>query len=113
MRGQESVLVFNESGKFILRIGKSGQGPGEYSVFLDDMIINPYTRNIDLFSGWGHIFTYDLSGKHVKTTPQFTKHSSDMSDFHAAQYFIALDEKTYIFHQGMICLRLFIMIWMK
>ena len=97
-RGKYTVFVFDESGKFLFRIGKFGQGPGEYHVFLDDMLINRFTGNIDLLSAWGHIFTYELSGKHVKTSPQFTRHSADAYDFHAAHYFTALNEKTYVFY---------------
>ena len=97
-RPKYKVFVFDESGKFIKQIGSYGQGPGEYYYMLDDMLINPFTGNIDLLSAWGHIYTYDLSGKHVKTSSKFTKHSADENDFHAAQHFIALDKKTYVFY---------------
>ena len=97
-RGKYCVFVFDESGKFLFRIGKYGQGPGEYYVFLDDMLINRFTGNIDILSAWGHIFTYDLTGKHINTTPRFTRPSSDIYDFHAAHYFTALNEKTYVFY---------------
>ena len=105
-RQRYTVYVFDESGKFLFRIGKYGQGPGEYYVFLDDMLINPFTGNIDLLSAWGLIFTYDLSGKHVKTSLQFTNSSDDFV-FHAAYYFIALDEKTYVFYSPFDQYRIF------
>jgi len=64
-RKQLSVQVFDDAGKFIFQIDKRGQGPGEYTD-LTSMILNPFTGNIDL-TGMGFIYSYDLTGKHVKT----------------------------------------------
>lgn len=44
----QSVLhVFDDTGKFIFKINKRAQGPGEY-IFLHRFIINPITGYLDL-----------------------------------------------------------------
>ncbi|BBD45852.1 6-bladed beta-propeller [Petrimonas sulfuriphila] len=64
-RNSLSIHVFDDTGKFIFKISKHGQGPGEY-IDITSMIINPFTGNIDL-TGLGNIYSYDLSGKYIKT----------------------------------------------
>lgn len=90
---QLSVQVFDETGKFIFQISKRGQGPGEY-IDLTSMIFNPFTGNIDL-TGLGNIYSYDLSGKHVRTL---------FRPENATAYFwnfIALNENLYVCYVGM------------
>ena len=89
---QKNVQVFDESGKFILKIGKQGRGPGEYSN-LDDMMYNPYTDNLDLLDPWGWIYSYDLKGNYIKTSNKITD-----SELLVVHYMIALNEKTYVFY---------------
>lgn len=64
-RKPHKVQIFDMNGKFIFQIDKRGQGPGEY-IDLTSIIINPFTGNIDL-TGLGCIYSYDLTGKHVRT----------------------------------------------
>lgn len=58
-RDQEAIIVFNLSGKFIKRISKKGQGPGEY-ISINDFNINRYTNNLEILSPEGRcINIYD------------------------------------------------------
>lgn len=90
---QLSVLVFDDTGKFIFQISKRGQGPGEYTD-LTSMIFNPFTRNIDL-TGLGNIYSYDLSGKHVKTLSRPENSSGYFWNF------IPLSANLYVCYVGM------------
>lgn len=64
----KSVLVFDDQGKFISRIGREGKAPGEY--------INPINITIDENKQFLHVFddraskvlSYDLSGNYIKET---------------------------------------------
>lgn len=87
-RKQARIQVFDDKGKFIFQIDKRGQGPGEYSVHIASMYVNPFTETIDLVDQ-GRIFSYDLDGKHTRT----------LSRPENAQYLwnlIALNENTYV-----------------
>lgn len=63
------VHVFDQDGKFISLINKRGQGPGEYTPNLTSIFLNPFTGNIDI-TDMGCIYSYDLTGKHVRTIPR-------------------------------------------
>ena len=90
-RTQNLIHIFDETGKFISKIDKRGQGPGEY-IRVNEMIINPFTGNIDLLDHRGDIYSYDLSGNFIKkirvTDPEFL----------SVHRFVALNEKTYVFY---------------
>jgi hypothetical protein len=62
---QHIVHVFDKNGKFIFKIDRRGQGPGEYP-FLDDIYINPYTGFLELLCAVGFIYDCDLNGNFVK-----------------------------------------------
>ena len=87
-RKQYRVYVFDETGKFIFQINKRGQGPGEYTD-LFSIFINPFTGNIDL-TGLGNIYSYDMSGNHVKTSLRPENASGYFYNF------IALNENLYV-----------------
>ena len=91
---QRCVLVFDESGKFSHKIGKIGQGPGEYSN-IEYVYINPFTGNIDFLQPFGQIFSYDLSGNHVMTS-----HTITNDTLRAVSEMMAISEKTYVFRSG-------------
>ena len=91
-RIQVAVQVFDETGKFMHKIGRSGQGPGEYLPLLYDIYINPYTGNIDLLCPMGYIYSYDLSGNHVKTSERIT--NDELGNINQV---IAFNEKIYVF----------------
>lgn len=87
-RKQSKIQVFDENGKFIFQIDKRGQGPDEY-FDITSMFLNPFTGNIDL-TCLGFIYSYDLTGKHVRTLSR--PKNSSMYYWN----FIALDENTYV-----------------
>ena len=89
---QNTFWMFDENGKYVSKIDKRGQGPGEYSLIYD-MILNPFTGNIDLLSPFGSIYSYDLSGNHIKTIR--VADQSPQSVLRAVHRFEALDENTY------------------
>jgi hypothetical protein len=65
-RKQNIVFVYDSEGRFIFKIDKQGQGPGEYP-FLNDIQINPFTNHLELLCAMGFLYEYDLSGKFIKT----------------------------------------------
>ena len=88
---QKVIHIFDDTGKYIFKINKYGQGPGEYLI-VQDFIINPITGNLDLLSSYGFIHSYDLAGKHLKTSKKIV--NDELLAIHAQ---IPLDEKTNIF----------------
>lgn len=59
-----AVYCFDKQGNFIRKIGKKGQGPGEY-FRLCKMTLNSDKTQIILFD-WTRLHYYDLQGKHIK-----------------------------------------------
>ena len=88
---QYIVHVFDDTGKFIFRIGKRGQGPEEYS-YVYDFLINPFSGLIDLLDPVGFIVSYDLSGRFVKKSDLITN-----SELQSINKFVAITEKIYVF----------------
>jgi hypothetical protein len=89
---QHIVFVFDQQGKFIFKIDKRGQGPGEYP-FLDDIHINPFTGHLELLCAFGFVYEYDLSGKYISTIHRVT------NDYlRAVHEFIPLDKNTTLFY---------------
>ena len=60
------VYKFNDEGKFLSKLDKVGNGPGEYQSIYD-VIINPYNDNIELMSAIGSIYIYDKNFNWIKT----------------------------------------------
>jgi hypothetical protein len=89
------VQVFDESGKFISKIGRRGQGPGDY-LRADNMTINPFTGDLDILETFGRILTYDLSGNHIKTF-RVADHQTDGYDLRAIHGLFVLSERVYVF----------------
>jgi 6-bladed beta-propeller len=85
------VQIFDQDGKFISLIDKRGQGPGEYTPNLTSIFLNPFTGNIDI-TDMGCIYSYDLTGKHVRTIPR----SEEASGFY--WNLIALNDNLYVCH---------------
>jgi hypothetical protein len=90
---QQIVLVYDEQGKFIFKIAKRGQGPGEYPS-LDDISINS-SGNLELLCVMGIIHEYDLSGNFIKET-RFLPLPSLL----AVHNILSLDENTRLFYSG-------------
>lgn len=65
-----AVYCFDKHGNFVRRIGKVGQGPGEYSR-LCKMCLTSDQKQIVLYD-WNCLHYYDLNGKHIKdVSPSF------------------------------------------
>lgn len=63
----KSVLLFDMSGHFIRKIGKQGNGPGEF-VQLTNMYYDPLGKLIEIFDNpQKKLFVYDLKGNLVET----------------------------------------------
>ena len=90
---QSIVHIFDEAGNFVSKIDRRGNGPGDY-IRLENMIINPFTGHIDLLEATGRLFSYDLSGNHVKTI--WVDYETDGSSLPAVHDLVALDENTYV-----------------
>ena len=55
------VLVFDNQGRFIYKLDKRGQGPGEYTS-LNDIAIDPLKDELVLLTASHGIFRFDLNG---------------------------------------------------
>lgn len=62
--GTSSVLVFDNKGTFLFKVGNVGQGPGEYSRVTDFDVNNGRIYLLD--SRKRMIFSYDLNGRFIK-----------------------------------------------
>lgn len=60
-RAQKQVLAFDSDGKFLYKVDKAGNGPGEYSS-LSSFQFNPFTGDLDLLIPMGGIYKYDSLG---------------------------------------------------
>ena len=64
--GVPAVFVFNEQGKFLRKIGRKGQGPGEFNDDIYDAAISRYSNTIYMVSPSGKIYCFNLMGKFIK-----------------------------------------------
>lgn len=60
------IVKFDRDGKFILRFGKKGQGPGEFG-FPESMVLDS-DRNIYVLSS-GKVLVFDENGKYLQSFP--------------------------------------------
>ena len=61
------ILKFDNSGKFICKIGNIGKGRGEYN-FCNDFSVDPKTGNVLILDGFSRILTYDSNGHFLKSS---------------------------------------------
>jgi hypothetical protein len=87
---QSIVFIFDGDGRYLFKIDRRGQGPGEYP-FLSDMQINPSTNHLDLLCAMGFLYEYDLSGRFIRT------HHVTTDYLRATHEFIPLNENTVFF----------------
>ncbi|WP_436417262.1 6-bladed beta-propeller [Petrimonas sulfuriphila] len=90
-KNQCIIFVFDKTGKFLFKIGKKGQGAGEY-VFIQDFNINPFSGNLEILEPYGKVHIYDLSGNHIETK-QIT-----FPGFRAVHTLAAVNSHTHVFH---------------
>ncbi len=88
---QSIIFVFDQTGKFLFKIDKKGQGRGEYS-FIEDFIINPFTGNLELLEPYGSVHVFDLSGNYIE------KKRITFPDFKAVHTLAVLDSSVYVSH---------------
>jgi hypothetical protein len=89
-RQQSIVHVFDSTGKFVFKIDRRGQGPGEYP-FLDDIHINSFTDHLELLCAMGFVYEYDLTGKFIEMTLVTDEY------LRAVHECISLDRQTFVF----------------
>lgn len=85
------IFVFDKTGKFLFKIGKKGQGSGEYS-FIEDFTINPFSGNLEILEPYGRIHIYDLSGNFIETK------RIAYPGFRVAHTLAVLDKDIYVSH---------------
>ncbi len=88
---QSIIFVYDQTGKFLFKIDKKGQGAGEYS-FIQDFNINPFSGNLELLEPYGKVYIYDLLGNHIETK------RVAFPGFRAVHMFAAIDSHTYVLH---------------
>lgn len=61
-----AIYCFSRSGKFILKINKSGKGPEEY-IRLTDFAVDKYEKKLVIYDGAGrNLLLFDLNGSFLK-----------------------------------------------
>ena len=88
---QSIIFVFDQTGKFLFKIDKKGQGPEEYT-FIRDFNINLFSGNLELLEPYGRVQIYDLSGNYIETK------RIEYDGFRAVHMFAALDSHTYVIY---------------
>ena len=88
---QSIINVFDETGKFLFKIDKKGQGFGEYN-FIQDININPFSGNLELLEAYGAVHIFDLSGNYIE------KKRIEYDDFAAVHMFAPVDQHTHVFY---------------
>lgn len=64
----KNIYCFNRKGKFLYKIGKVGQGPGEYAGYYCYITMTPDKQQLVVMD-YGKIIYYDLNGKFIKEEP--------------------------------------------
>ncbi len=62
---EQSILRFSRQGKFLNKVGRFGQGPGEYSLFYDFMI-DEDRREVNIVTIGSGVYTYGFDGMFKK-----------------------------------------------
>ena len=62
---QAALFFFDNTGKYIDKIHRIGQGPGEYR-YIYDFFIDTLQSQIGMLSPFGSVFYYDLHGDFIK-----------------------------------------------
>lgn len=85
------IFVFDKAGKFLYKIGKKGQGAGEYA-FISDFNINPFSGNLEILEPYGRIHVYSVLGDYIETK------RISYPEFKVAHSLAALDNDIYVSH---------------
>ncbi|WP_298650283.1 6-bladed beta-propeller [uncultured Proteiniphilum sp.] len=90
-KNQCIIFVFDKTGKFLFKIGKKGQGAGEY-VFIQDFNINPFSGHLEILEPYGNVHVYDVSGNYIETK------RIAFSGFRVVHTLSAVNSHTHVFH---------------
>jgi hypothetical protein len=86
IQSHRNILCFDLSGKFLFKIDRMGQGPGEYT-YLGDFIIDKHRDHLVTLNSPGFMH-FDLQGNFLyKVTPDYSYY---------ARNFIYLNDSTYL-----------------
>jgi hypothetical protein len=66
-RQQQFILRFDQSGKFINRIGRLGGGPEEYQGEINDFDIDPTAHSVEILASTGQILRYNYDGTFISS----------------------------------------------
>ena len=71
INSRSTMYLFNRSGKFIARIGRIGQGPGEYLEFhATPLYIDEISKKIIIYTSFpNRLMYFDFNGQHVRSFP--------------------------------------------
>lgn len=87
---RKSVLMFNDNGKFVKKIGTEGRGPGEY-VTIRDVALDINNKSIVFLDDYGgKLLFYDLDGNFV----------THKKLYYYPTAFSILNDDSFLFYQG-------------
>lgn len=86
---QSQLFIFNGLGKFLWKLDKLGRAPGEY-LNIEDFVINPQNKNIEIISATGQYIIYNSQGKMLE---------SYQIPVRAVHEFYPIDENLTVFYE--------------
>ena len=79
----KSLFAFNVEGEFVRRFGRTGLGPGEYSVIFD-FTINPIDKEIYMLVDNNTIHVYAINGVYIRSVRIL---ADNTTHFYSIQYY--------------------------
>ena len=85
--GVPAVFSFDEEGHLLHKIGKKGQGPGEYREIYD-AVIKEKENAVYMLSPFGSLYVYSLDGKFIKEIKLPTRSNYQLIEELDSKYFV-------------------------
>lgn len=85
--GVPAVFSFDEEGHLLHKIGKKGQGPGEYREIYD-AVIKEKENTVYMLSPFGSLYVYSLDGKFIKEIKLPTRSNYQLIEELDSKYFV-------------------------
>ena len=85
--GVPAVFSFDEEGHLLHKIGKKGQGPGEYREIYD-AVIKEKESAVYMLSPFGSLYVYSLDGKFIKEIKLPTRSNYQLIEELDSKYFV-------------------------